>query len=437
MSSARPGIHLTADRGWVNDPLSPTWDGERYHLWFQYVPDRTTWAPTCHWGHAVSDDLLHWEEREVALAPGDGDGGVWSGSVVARPAGGHRAFYTSVDVDDQPLGRVRVADADTLDGPWGKGAVVVTAPEGLGVTSFRDPFVFADGDRWRMYVGAALSDAGEPGSAAALAFSSPDLDTWTFDGVAASRPTTETEPVWTGALWECPQRQRAGRADGAVGSDGAVEVLVTSVWDRDVLHHVAAATGVADGPRFEAAAWQRLTHGDSYYAPATFHDADGALCIVFWMRGLLDEQACRAGALSVPHRLDLVDGRLVVRLHPAVAAATSTERGDANALVLDPVDASALADGVSLGADGRVRLTLSHRDGILTVQHDDTAVTLATPAEGVQVFVDGPCVEVLTPGGAVGVVLDDLGRWDEVTGPSAVGAGWVGRPVSEAAPSVG
>jgi beta-fructofuranosidase len=56
----RPVLHLTADRGWVNDPLAPTWDGERYHLFFQYVPGSVEWAPNCHWGHAVSDDLVHW-----------------------------------------------------------------------------------------------------------------------------------------------------------------------------------------------------------------------------------------------------------------------------------------------------------------------------------------------------------------------------------------
>ena len=32
-----------------------------------------------HWGHAKGPDLLSLEELPIAIAPGDGDGGVWTG----------------------------------------------------------------------------------------------------------------------------------------------------------------------------------------------------------------------------------------------------------------------------------------------------------------------------------------------------------------------
>lgn len=381
-SPSRPLVHLTARRGWVNDPLSPTWDGRRYHLWFQYVPDATTWAPTCHWGHAVSDDLLHWEERGVALRPDAEDGGVWSGCVVPRE-GGYRAFYTAVDVADPAVGRVRWADTDDLDaGEWTKGDVVVRAPEGLGVTSFRDPFVHRDGDGWRMLVGTALAD----GTAAATAYSSPDLDRWTHEGLAASRPSSETDPVWTGSLWECPQLQPL---------DGR-HLLVTSVWDADELHHVAAAVGTTSGPTFVPASWHRLTAGSSYYAPATFRDADGELCIVFWMRGLLDEDAGRAGALSVPHRLVLLDGRPALRLHPAVTEAATAGPTAGVVLVVEPGDVG--AEPLRLLSRGVERVRVGHDGAAVVVEVDGDRLRLDGSAHGVQVLVDGPCVEVLTTG---------------------------------------
>jgi beta-fructofuranosidase len=396
--AGRPAVHFTADRGWINDPLSPLWDGSRYHLWFQYVPDRTEWAPSCHWGHAVSDDLLHWREGDLALAPGDGDDGVWSGSVV--PTGeGLRAFYTSVDAEAPSLGRVRWADAATADGPWVKAETTIAPPDGLGVTAFRDPFVARTGDAHRMLVGAQL--AGE--TAAALSFTSTDLTHWEFDGVAASRSVRRTGPVWTGSLWECPQLLEIG----------SQEVFVASVWHDGRLHHVVASVIDRDGATLTARSWQQVTVGPGYYAPAAFVDADGRPCLVFWIRGLVDHDAGRAGALSVPHRVVLDDaGRIVLRLHPAVTAAARRDRHGSNAAVLEPEDLG--REPVELVADGRVRVRISHQDGVVVVEAEDQPVRIAAAsANGVQVLVDGPVVEVLTSGGSFAHVMSDPVTWDD------------------------
>lgn len=364
-----------------------TWRDGRYHLFFQLVPGRTTWAPGCHWGHATSADLVHWTEQPVALAPGDGDDGVWSGSIAETPDGA-LLLYTSVTTPAVGRGRIRSAaplDHDWLR--WEKGPVVADPAADSGAIHCRDPFVFRDGGTWRMLVGAALPD----GSGAALSYSSDDSASWAYDGIAASRPGVEREPAWTGALWECPQLVRLDGAD----------LLLVSVWDDDVLHGVAAAVGCWEDGRFAAATSQSLTTGPGAYAASVFRDADRRPAVVLWVRGVRGPGW--AGAISLPYLLGVQDGRVSLAPHPAVDEAFP-ER-----LWLEAGEA-----GVDGRADLRtaphpdLRLVLASRDGspvaVLTIDGGELVVRLADRAErmalspdaGIRAVVDGPVLEVST-----------------------------------------
>jgi len=76
----RPQFHYSPRTGWMNDPNGMVYFEGDYHLFYQFYPDTTVWGPM-HWGHAVSTDLLHWEEKPVALFP-DAMGYIFSGSAV-------------------------------------------------------------------------------------------------------------------------------------------------------------------------------------------------------------------------------------------------------------------------------------------------------------------------------------------------------------------
>ena len=54
----RQDYHFMAETGWINDPNGLIYFKGKYHFFYQYNPYSGFWD-CMHWGHAVSEDMIH------------------------------------------------------------------------------------------------------------------------------------------------------------------------------------------------------------------------------------------------------------------------------------------------------------------------------------------------------------------------------------------
>lgn len=80
----RGQFHYSVPSGWMNDINGLWYYGGVYHLMYQSNPhDLTANVENMHWAHAVSGDLIHWEQKPIALEPDlNSTQAPWSGSTV-------------------------------------------------------------------------------------------------------------------------------------------------------------------------------------------------------------------------------------------------------------------------------------------------------------------------------------------------------------------
>jgi sucrose-6-phosphate hydrolase SacC (GH32 family) len=199
----RPQYHFSPAKNWMNDPNGLVYlDGE-YHFFYQYNPEGSTWG-NMSWGHAVSPDLVHWQELPVAIE-GSAAERIFSGSVVVdrentsgfgqpgRPA--MVAAYTSWYESGSRHQAQSLAYSLDRGRTWTKysGNPVLTAEQdGFNPLEFRDPKVFwyAPQNKWVMVVVLPLDHK-------VAIYSSTDLKAW--------KHLSNFGPAGAiGGAWECP-----------------------------------------------------------------------------------------------------------------------------------------------------------------------------------------------------------------------------------------
>ena len=289
----RPNFHFTPEKNWMNDPNGMFYLNGTYHLYFQYYPDDSVWGPM-HWGHAVSEDLIQWKEKPVAIYP-DSLGYIFSGSAVVdhenRSGFGKDgiapviAIFTYHDIEKEKKGDIdfesqAIAYSNDEGQTWTKYSGNPVLPN-TGIKDFRDPKVIWDEDRDRWVMVLATYEK-------TLFYASKNLKDWEYlssfgEGIGAH-----------GGVWECPdlfpmkvqnseevkwillQSLNPGHINGGSGTQ-------YFIGDFDGTNFILDKKFAQD-VEIEKAIW--LDYGRDNYAGVTWSnvpEADGRALFIAWM----------------------------------------------------------------------------------------------------------------------------------------------------------
>lgn len=291
----RPCLHFSPNKGWMNDPNGLSFFKGKYHLFFQYNPYSTVWGKM-HWGHAISTDLIHWEELPIALVPdeeyeNDEQGGCFSGSAIVV----NDRLYLMYTATRNGVQSQCIAYSD--DGinfiKYDKNPVILPP---AGIHDSRDPFLFRVDDKFCALVGFLGK---------VEIYSSPDLFDWVDEGVFFSLPSS------IGSIVECPSIVTIGNSSFLTFSPidyGRNGNIVT------VVH------GELKGLHFSPKEIGAIDYGSDFYALQSFQDPKGRRISFAWENGWQwmnhfqgfgpTEAEGWRGFMSFPRALFVKDGHL-------------------------------------------------------------------------------------------------------------------------------
>ena len=295
----RPVYHYVNPENTLNDPNGLCfWQG-RWHLFYQGYPPED---PRVHWGHTVSDDLIHWRDLPYAIYP-DPEECCFSGATLVED---DRviAMYHGTQV-----GNMVAVSSDPLLLNWEKvtgQAVIPTPPldgSPLPYTVF-DPCIWKkDGVYYSLSAGTISEGKTGKRVAADFVFRSKDLATWEY-----LHPLTEDDRFTL------------------VGDDGACPYF-WPIGDRHMLlffSHTSGGQYLLGDYDTERDKLVVTSHGlfnfgpstpSGVHAPSATPDGEGGIIVIFNMNPGYPSEGWNQ-IMTLPRRLTLA-GPDEVRIEPA------------------------------------------------------------------------------------------------------------------------
>jgi levanase/fructan beta-fructosidase len=271
----------------MNDPNGLVWHKGEYHLFFQHNPFGTKWGHMS-WGHAVSQDLIIWEELPVAIAE-DQDGAIFSGSAVS--VGDEIvAIYTRHTETHQSQCIARSTDNGRTFVKYENNPVLDENKK-----DFRDPKVFKYEDHWIMC-------AVQPWDHQVSFYKSADLISWQH--LSNFGPAAAIDGVW-----ECPDLFPL-TIDGEQVWVLLVSLNPGGLYGSGTQYFIGDFDGTTFTPKYSTEQPRWIDFGKDNYAGVTFNnEPNGKRVFIAWMANWehIKEhpETSWSNAMTIPRELGL------------------------------------------------------------------------------------------------------------------------------------
>jgi sucrose-6-phosphate hydrolase len=307
----RPHFHIAPPTGLMNDPNGLIFDGEKYHLFYQWFPFDALHGMK-HWKHLITKDFQHYQSADD-LIPCElfESHGCYSGGAL-KIDDKLAMFYTGNTrrpSDNQRVPYQNLAIFDLNGKLLSKRPLIENAPEGY-TEHVRDPKpYFAENGKIHFICGAQRENL----TGTAIIFEMDNLeDTPRLLG-ELSLPAFDNNKVF---MWECPDLLKLGDKDVFIWSPQGKDRETHQFQNN---YHATYAVGKLTDLTFEAEHIAELDQGFDFYAPQTFAGLSKTEnAILFGWIGLPDltyptDKFKWHSALTLPRELRLEGNKIYQR----------------------------------------------------------------------------------------------------------------------------
>ena len=307
----RPHFHIAPPTGLMNDPNGLIFDGEKYHLFYQWFPFDAIHGMK-HWKHLITKDFQHYQSADD-LIPCElfESHGCYSGG--ALKVGDKLAmFYTGNTrrpSDNQRVPYQNLAIFDLNGKLLSKRPLIENAPEGY-TEHVRDPKpYFTEDGKIRFICGAQRENL----TGTAIIFEMDNLEGTPRLLGELSLPAFDNTNVF---MWECPDLLKLGDKDVFIWSP---QGKIREKHQFQNNYHATYAVGKLTDLTFEAEYIGELDQGFDFYAPQTFAGLDNqTYAVLFGWIGLPDltyptDKFKWHSALTLPRELRLKGSKIYQR----------------------------------------------------------------------------------------------------------------------------
>lgn len=321
----RPVYHLMPPTGLLNDPNGLIFDGEKYHLFYQWFPFDALHGMK-HWKHFVTHDFQRYQEAD-ALIPCElfESHGCYSGGALLVEDK-IACFYTGNtrrSSDNQRVPYQNLAIFNKNGNLISKHPLIEQAPTGY-TEHVRDPKpFFTQEGKIRFVCGAQREDL----SGTAILFEMDNLEDKPRLLGELTLPAFDNQHVF---MWECPDLFKSNGKDVFIWSPQGKKREAHQFQNN---YHATYAVGELQDLQFNAAHIAELDQGFDFYAPQTFANVNNRTILFGWC-GLPDltyptDKFKWHSTLTMPRELHLQDHRLyqkpIAEIYQNLTARSSLE----------------------------------------------------------------------------------------------------------------